>query len=103
MHFFLPPHPLPLSTTATQAPEFFIFFVVSFPMIASLGHDRNVYNHRLVNQSFLLLHHPFWLGNEITGELSRPFQKFDQVFVLSRRGKREAFALTLFFSFLTLM
>ena len=72
-------------------------------MIASLGRDRNVYNPRLVSQSFLFLHHPSWLGNEITGELSRPFQKFDQVFVLSRRGKREAFALKLIFSFLILM
>ena len=36
MPFSLPPHPLPLSTAATQVREFFIFFV-SFPMIASLG------------------------------------------------------------------
>ena len=63
MPFSLPPHPLPLSTAVTQAREFCIFFV-SFPMIASLGHDRNVYNHRLVNQSFLFLHHPSGLAWE---------------------------------------
>ena len=53
------------------------------------------------NQPFLILHHP-WLGNDITGELNHHF-KFDQAFVVSRRGKGEAFVLKLIFSFLILM
>ena len=56
--------------------------------------------HRLINQPSLILHHP-WLRNDITGELNHHFN--DQAFVLSRRGKGEAFVLKLIFSFLILV
>ena len=49
-------------------------------------------HHRLDNQPFLFLHHP-WPGNERLLVSQYAISKLEQDSVLSRRGKGEAFVL----------
>ena len=75
--FSFPPYALPLSTPAAQDSEFFIFSCVISNDCVIIRSVTGTFNHRLVNQPFLFLHHP-WLGNEFTGELSRPCQSLNK-------------------------
>ena len=74
--FSFPPYPLPLSKPAAQDSDFFFFYLISNDCVI-IRSVTGTFNHRLVNPPFLFLHHP-WLGNEITGELSRPCQSLNK-------------------------